>query len=658
MRFCCTIVLCERVRVQNSLHKWELYWQSVRMKLSMLLLIALPLLCGGCRDGSSVDEANRKGMLILGNNAEPQSFDPHIATSVADSKIINAVMEGLLRGDSADDSKYHAGVAASWDSNESADSWVFHLRKDAVWSDGAPLTSADFDYAYHRLLHPKFGGRYADMLYPLKNAEAYNKDRRGEILCGPDSGFPVDWQRIAGVNWDGVKSESGSSPDAELARKGLNRMSVEELERVIADASLIAWPADCSAADRRAVLECMLADARAGRPDLWDKARVGISCPDAQTLRLDLRAPMPMLPLLLLHNTWFPVPSHALEARGGMLDRTGAWTRPGSAVGNGPFVMAEHRFNDYVEVRKNPRYHDAAEVKLNAVRFLPIVNGFTETRMYFDGKLHVSNNVPAEMTTYAASKGGNQFRQEDYYTTIFYRLNVTRPPLNDARVRKALSMALNRDALVSDVAGGAGKSCSGFTPPGAGYATPTGVRYAPDEARRLLAEAGYPGGRGFPRIELMTTSREVQKTMAEAIQAMWKSQLGIEVDIRSCEWTAYKFAQNTMNYDICSSSWSGDYLDPASFLDLWTRDSGNNNTGWTADEYDSMMRRAHGAGEMKERADWMQKAEALMLDNAPVIPLYWSRRCYLKRPEVQGWYPLLLDNHILEDISLEGSGEQ
>lgn len=630
----------------------------MRMKLSVLLLIALPLLCCGCRDGSSVEKANRRGMLILGNNAEPQSFDPHIATSVADSKIINAVMEGLLRGDAADDSLFHPGAAKSWKRNDRADQWIFQLRERSVWSDGSPLTSADFEYAYHRLLHPQFGGRYADMLYPLKNAEAYNKDLRGYLLCGPDSGFSIPWERIRNVNWNGNKDIPAECPAPELLLKGLARMSTGELERVMADPDLISWPQECKEEDQLVVLECMLADARAGRPDLWDRAHVGISCPDPYTVRLDLRSPMPMLPLLLLHNTWFPVPSHALEAHGGMLDRTGAWTRPGAAVGNGPFLMAEHRFNDFVEVRKNPRYHDADSVRLNAVRFLPIVNGFTETRMYFDGKLHITNNVPAEMTPYAMRKGGDEFRQEDYYTTIFYRLNVTRPPLNDVRVRKALSMALDRVALVRDVAGGAGKPCSGFTPPGAGYETPRGVAFDPDRARRLLAEAGYPKGKGFPRVELMTTSREVQKTMAEAIQAMWKKHLGIEIDIRSCEWTAYKFAQNTMNYDICSSSWSGDYLDPASFLDLWTQGSGNNNTGWMEEGYDGLMRKARTAGDMKERTDLMQAAEALMLQQAPVIPLYWSRRCYLKRPEVQGWHALLLDNHILEDVYLEEKGGQ
>ena len=622
------------------------------MRALAILILAMVGLLSACRDESSVDEANRQGMLILGNNSEPQSFDPHIATSVADFKIINAVMEGLLRGDASDDQVVHPGVAKRWQSNERGDVWVFHLREDAVWSDGSPLTSADFEYAYHRLLHPKFGGRYADMLYCLANAEAYNKDARGYILCGPDSGFPVPWERIRDANWDGTSVGGASGQDLELMKKGLNRLNVDELERVFKQPSLLSWPASCGLGEQKLILKCMLDDARAGRPDLWKLARVGIVCPDARTVCLRLREPVPMLPLLLLHCTWFPVPAHAIESCGGMLDRSGKWTRPGHAVNNGPFVMFAHRFNHYVEVRKNPRYHGALSVQLEAIRFLPIVNGFTETRMYFDGKLHVTNNVPPEMIAFAKNKAPRELCLEAYYATIFYRVNVTRPPLNDSRVRRALSLALDRRALVDEVAAGGGNPCYGFTPPGAGYDTPRGVEFNPELARQLLAEAGYPGGKGFPRIEVMTTSREVQKIMAEAIQAMWKKHLAIDVSIRSCEWTAYKFAQNTMDYDLCSSSWSGDYLDPATFLDLWQSDNGNNNTGWNMPQYDETMAAAHASGSVSSRLDLMKKAEGMMLKEAPIIPLYWAARCYLKRPEVSAWYPLLLDNHILERVSL------
>ncbi len=149
----------------------------------------------------------------------------------------------------------------------------------------------------------------------------------------------------------------------------------------------------------------------------------------------------------------------------------------------------------------------------------------------------------------------------------------------------------------------------------------------------------------------MTTSREVQKTMAEAIQGMWKKHLGVHVDIRSCEWTAYKFAQNSMQYDFSSSSWSGDYLDPSSFLDLWSSASAR-------PEYERLLAESRATGDQEKRMALLARAEALMLSESPVIPLYWARRSYLKRPEVRGWHPLLLDNHLFEDISLGAPREQ
>ena len=179
--------------------------------MRLFMMFCVMLLLAGCDTRTSVERAQEAGVLIVGNNAEPQSFDPHIATSVSDFKMINAVMEGLLRGDSRDDTVFHPAVAETWTHSPEADKWRFSLRKDAVWSDGVPVTAHDFVYAYHRLLHPGFGGRYADMLYPLKNAEAYNRNRRSLLLCGPGSRLAgkegleervlarVGWERLGGV---------------------------------------------------------------------------------------------------------------------------------------------------------------------------------------------------------------------------------------------------------------------------------------------------------------------------------------------------------------------------------------------------------------------------------------------------------------------------
>ena len=213
--------------------------------MRLFMMFCVMLLLAGCDTRTSVERAQEAGVLIVGNNAEPQSFDPHIATSVSDFKMINAVMEGLLRGDSRDDAVFHPAVAESWTHSPEADKWRFSLRKDAVWSDGVPVTAHDFVYAYHRLLHPGFGGRYADMLYPLKNAEAYNRNRRSLLLCGPGS-------RLAGK--EGLEEMVLARVDWER----LDGMGAGELEALRDDPSLMEWPAGTPEEGARKIAARML----------------------------------------------------------------------------------------------------------------------------------------------------------------------------------------------------------------------------------------------------------------------------------------------------------------------------------------------------------------------------------------------------------------
>ena len=529
--------------------------------------LALCLVVGGCGDKrSSVERATEQGLLIVGNGQEPVSLDPHKATAVADGKIITALLEGLVRPDPKDDTGVLPGMAESWERNEDATVWTFRLY-EARWSDGRPVTAQDFAYAFRRMLHPSFGGKYAEMLYPLKNAERFNK---------------------------------GECP--------------------------------------------------------WED--VGVQTPDARTLVLTMGGPMPHLLPLLLHFTWCPLPAHHVEAMGGMLDRRSLWTKPENWVGNGAYVLAQHEYNNFLEVRANPLYHRAAQVRNKGVRFLPTVNGYTETRMFFDGKLHITNNVPPEMAAWAAQKAPTEFCNDAYYSTVFYRLNTARPPLNDPRVRRALSLALDREALVRDVVRGVGSPSFAFTPPVSGYAPVVpGWSHGTQEqhlaeARRLLAEAGFPDGRGFPVLELMTTSRDVQRILAECVQAMWKQNLGINVDIRANEWTAYKAAQRSGQYDISASNWSGDYPDPATFVELWRTGGGNNCTAWGDADCDAALSAAAACADPVERLQHLRRAESVMTEAQPVIPLYHSRRTYLKHRDVSGWFPLMLDNHPFDAIGI------
>ena len=536
---------------------------------TVIFSILSGVLLSNCGDGkNSAEKFAEEKILLVGNNSEPQSLDPHKATAVADGKIIGTLLEGLVRPDPQNEAGVLPGAAESWEHNEDASVWTFHLRRDGVWSDGTPLTAHDFVYAYRRILHPEFGGRYAEMLYPLQGAEAFNKGQTG--------------------------AES-----------------------------------------------------------------LGVKAVDAYTLQLTLNGPTPHLPQLLLHFTWSPIPAHHVEANGGMFDRRSSWARTDNWVGNGAYVADAHHLNNYLSVKPNPRYHRAAEVKNCGIRFLPIVNGYTETRMYLGGKLHISNNVPPEMISYAAQQAPQDFCRDPYYCTIFYRLNTTRAPLNDVRVREALSLAIDREALVHKVVRGAGTPSFCFTPPGAGYcaAQPQAATMSQAErvarARQLLAEAGYPNGQGFPTLVLMTTSRDVQRIMAETIQAMWAESLGVHVEIRACEWTAYKAAQQSMEYDISSSSWSGDYLDPATFVELWRSGGGNNCTGWGDPAFDAATAAAATTGDTAARNQHLQAAESIMLQAHPIIPLYHSERTYLRSARhIRGRQPRLLDNFPLDAIEV------
>ncbi len=526
-------------------------------------------LLSSCGDGrSSAESFAEDKILLIGNNSEPQSLDPHKATAVADGKIIATLLEGLVRPDPQNEAGVLPGAAERWDCTADAKEWTFYLHRDGAWSDGRPVTAHDFVYAYQRLLHPQFGGRYAEMLYPLKGAEAYNKGQAA-----------------------------------------------------------------------------------------WEQ--VGVQAVDAYTLKLTLNGSTPHLLQLLLHFTWSPVPAHHVEANGGMLDRRSLWARTDNWVGNGAYVADDHHLNNYLSVKPNPRYRRAGELKNKGVRFLPIVNGYTETRMYLGGKLHITNNVPPEMISYAAEKAPQDFCRDPYYCTIFYRLNTTREALRDVRVREALSLAIDRDALVNKVVRGAGTPTFNFTPPGAGYQAEAPAiakltqRERETRARSLLAEAGYANGAGFPTLVLMTTSRDVQRIMAETIQAMWAETLGVHVEIRSCEWTAYKAAQQSMDYDISSSSWSGDYLDPATFVEMWRSGGGNNCTGWGNEQFDKLTAAAATTGDAELRRNSLQQAEQLMLSEYPVIPLYHSERTYLRtHRHIRGRQPRLLDNFPLDAVEV------
>lgn len=531
----------------------------LRCLLTISALSCLAL--SSCQKETQVDRANREGILLVGNSAEPKALDHQLVTGVIESKIVTSLFEGLVADDPAKDDAAPAGAAVSWEHNEDMTEWVFRLQPDGKWSDGAPVTAHDFIFAYNRLLHPDFAGPYAEMLYFLKNAEEYNKGK------------------------------------------------------------------------------------------ITDFSQVGVSADDDFTLRLKLREPVPYLPSLTRHYTWFPVPRHVVLQHGKMTDRFTKWSTLEHLVGNGPFKIKKWRFHDFIEVERNPHYWNAANVGLNGIRFFPIENPYTETRAFLSGQLHTTYQLPSDLIRTVKKNDAQYLRQEPYVGTTFIRLNTTRPALSDPRVRQALSLTMDREQICEHIMEGFFPTVS-LTPKMGAYEPEPKLSFNPEKARALLAEAGFPNGEGFPVFSLLI-ARPSARASAEATQAMWKKHLNIRVNIQNKDWGSYISAQQALDYDMASAGWIGDYLDPTTFLNLWTPGNGNNNTGWSDPKYEALLREAAVKSDPTERLKLFREAEALLMDAQPIIPISHYTRNYLLRPEVKGWNPLLLDNHPWEAIRLE-----
>lgn len=599
--------------------------------------------------------------MLVGNTAEPRSLDLQLVTGVPENNILTSLFEGLINNHPSEDQTMVPGVATHWEHNEDMTEWVFHLRRDAKWSDGVELTTEDFMFSYHRMLSPVLAAAYAPMLHCIRNAEAYNRDERGFILCGLDETFPVAWETLKKANFsgvDGMKSEDLAQRDfaslaaAEkkrlLAGTGLDRMKAVHLQEVLDHPECFDWPGEVPEDARRMVVERLLAHIKAGEPDLFHKARIGLSAPDPHTLVVTLREPVPFLPSMVRNSTWFPVPKHVILKFGKMTDRFTDWSMKGNLVGNGPFQLTEWRFNHYIEVRRNPHYWDAANVGLNGIRYFPIENPYTETRAFLAGQLHTTYSLPQKLLAKVRRTHPQYLRAEPYVGTNYLRFNVTRKALDDPRVRKAISMAIPREQFCDYIYEGF-LPAKTFTPRLGDYAAPEVLFYDLEKAKALLAEAGYPDGKGFPAYSILTSKPH---PVADAMQQVFRS-LGIRVTIEQKDWGSYIAAQQSLNFDMSLAGWVGDYLDPTTFLDMWTKDNGNNNTGWDSPQYEALLREAAQQPDAASRYATLARAEGILMDEMPIVPVAWLARLYLHRPNVRGWHPLVLDRHPWQNITLD-----
>ncbi len=507
-------------------------------------------LLGACsRRETIVQAGNRDQILHAGNGAEPESLDPHVLNAYTDQRLEAALFEGLCAIDETS-SKPVPGAAERWDVSSDGLVWTFHLRANLRWSNGEPLTAGDFVQSWRRNLAPAFASAYAYLLFPVKNAEAFNSGK------------------------------------------------------------------------------------------LTDPAALGFAAPDPRTVVISLERPTPYLPILTTATSWYPINPRVVAKYGSLTDRASAWTRPGNLVGNGPFVLKEWTPGSRIVVAKNPLYWDAASVRLNGIVFYPIENPDVEERNFRAGQLHLTGNLPLSKIPAYRTGSPDKLRNDLFVQTIFIRFNVTKPPFDNPKVRRALAIAIDRDSISRNLLHGAHLPAHHFVPPGlAGYDSRTQV---PDDfaaARRLLAEAGFPGGQGFPPFEVQVRNDELQPKILEAVQAMWQRELGVRLNIALLEQKVAIQNQQALNYAVGVNAWVADFADPVTYLDLFITGGGNNWTGWGDPDYDRLIAEAARTLDAGKRYELFQQAEAILLEQAPIIPLVFGARNYLIDPSVKGWEP-------------------
>jgi oligopeptide transport system substrate-binding protein len=385
-----------------------------------------------------------------------------------------------------------------------------------------------------------------------------------------------------------------------------------------------------------------------------DFSQVGVKALDDTTLIISLAKPTPYFLSLIAHSSWYPVNPKTILKFGSIDERGTRWTRPENLVGNGPFMLDKWHLMTVIELKKNPFYWDHANVKLNRLRFYPIDNIQSEERAFRTGQLHITSFLPPQKIEWYKARNPGVLRLDPYLATYFYLINIHRPPFNDVRVRTALSMAIDRESIVKNILKGGQLPAYNFTPPNTGgYTCAPQLRFDTIEARRLLAEAGFSASKPFPPFSLLYNTAETHHTIAQAIQEMWKKYLGIKVTLKNQEWKVYLAATHSQDYDVARMGWSGDYNDPNSFLDMWITGGGNNRTGWSNPAYDTLISQASECLDQEKRFALFQKAENILLEQLPIIPIYFNTNDFLADPSVKGWYPNILNYHPYSFVYLE-----
>ena len=515
--------------------------------VSKATLFLLLLLCGCSARFHRAD-------LVFLNGAEPETLDPALITGQPEGRIANALFEGLTTF--GPDAKPVPGVAERWEISPDCRIYTFHLRPTARWSNGDPVTAADFFRSWRRTLAPETGSEYASQLYFLRNGRAFNEHK------------------------------------------------------------------------------------------LTDFSQVGVRVVNPATLEVTLENPTSFFLDLCAFVTLMPVHLSTVEKFGD------DWTKPGNLVGNGAFTLSAWRINDRIRLEKNPNYWNRDRVAMRSIDILPISKANTAFNFYAAGQADLMMDkglAPNQLLD--ELKRRPDFHSAPFLGTYFLRFNCVRPPFKDHRVRKAFALVIDKPLLTEKITRAGEKPAGSLVPPGAGgYEPPPGLSRNVKAAQALLAEAGYAGGRNFPRVTYLYSEGELNEGLAVELQGMFKRDLGVAVELQRQEWKVYLRSMSSLDFDICRASWVGDYNDPNTFLNMFVTGDGNNRTGWGNPEYDGFIAAAAREADRNRRFEIFRQAERLLVSGeAPICPLYFYVGIqFYNADRLGGVQANLLDEHPLK----------
>ena len=584
--------------------------------LLFTLTTLLASACGGAGASSpyfgTTDPPEGQQLRYI-SGAEPESLDPQIGSAQSELRLFMALYEGLTEYDPRSSVEIPA-LAERWEAADANTTFVFHLRRGARWSDGSPITAGDFVYTVRRGLAPALASRMAYMSYDILYAQAFNEGA-AFVRDTATGEFLVD--------------------------------DTPSRRRLIVPGR----------AEDRAALDARLRQRIHGAQVVPVRVEdIGVEAVDDHTIRIRTVTPVPFMPRLLSHQFFRLVPQRVIERYGD------DWTRPGHIVTSGAFTLETRKPYDRIVVVRNPLYWDTASVRLERITFYPMDDLTTMMNLYKAGEVDAVYNHVVPVPWLDQIGGLRDYMNGPEALAEFYWFNVERGPTRDVRVRKAFSLAIDRAALADfkrTVLPLKGVVPEGLFP---SYPHPQGVVFDPKRARALLAEAGYRDARGefdastFPvdDVELTYNTSETLRQTAEFVQSQWKTHLGLTIPIRNMEFRTLLSVRARREYrGIVRGGWVGDYLDPFSFLNLFSTTGGENGSGWFDPRFLDMLVQANRETDAQRRYERLARAEAYLLDAQPILPLYTTSTDWMKKPYVTGMYDNPLMAHPWKFVAIE-----